>query len=139
MVVGVKGTEGGCWCLYPFLPLPLPQTLTNPNIPELTLTCSGCNRGHCLNTPICPFGSTLDKSRRSTANMEIILSTLRKFFTVVSCQLSRLRLWLTDQAMKTIPFRVCVCGMCVCVCVCVCVWYVRVCACVGCVCIHMCV
>ena len=42
----------------------------------------------------------MDASRRSTDNAAMSLSTLRDCFRVVSCQLSRLRLLPTTQAMK---------------------------------------
>ena len=53
-----------------------------------------------MNTSLWPSGSTVRMSRRSNANAVISRITLRNLFTVVSCQLSRLRLLLTAQAMK---------------------------------------
>ena len=59
-------------------------------------------RGMPLKTSLLQPGSRLATSRRSKANAVTRLSTLRKRFKVVSCQLARLRLLPTDQAMKAL-------------------------------------
>ena len=56
--------------------------------------------GHRSNTRLLPSGSTEATSRRSKAKAVMSRSTLRNRITVVSCQLARLRLLPTAQAMK---------------------------------------
>ena len=53
-----------------------------------------------MNTFLDPSGSTEATSRLHMANVVMSLSTLRNRSTVVSCQLVRLRLLPTAQAMK---------------------------------------
>ena len=52
------------------------------------------------NTRLFPFGSMVSTSRISSAITVMSLITLRNCFSVVSCQLARLRLLPTAQAMK---------------------------------------
>ena len=57
--------------------------------------------GQPLNTPFDPSGCIREAtSRLHKANVVMSRSTLRKRITVVSCQLARLRLLPTAQAMK---------------------------------------